>query len=102
MNRLLSSPRVELSLVTQKRANIFGLGLIGGSLGLALSSRGGHVTGCDSVGDIERLNFLAHMTRVDEQGDSKEFMKPLRQSSQDAFSGGLIARGFRPILQQIS
>ena len=28
--------------------------MIGGSLGLALSSRGWHVTGCDSVGDIER------------------------------------------------
>ena len=40
--------------MTQRRANIFGLGLIGGSLGLALSSRGWHVTGCDSVGDIER------------------------------------------------
>lgn len=40
--------------MTQRRANIFGLGLIGGSLGLALSSKGWHVTGCDSVAQTEQ------------------------------------------------
>jgi len=57
-----------LFIVTQKRANVFGLGLIGGSLGLALSSRGWHVTGCDSVGDIERQALslgIIHQIGVD-------------------------------------
>jgi len=40
--------------VVLKRANIFGLGLIGGSLGLALSSRGWLVSGSDSVSEREQ------------------------------------------------
>lgn len=49
MNRLHSKPRVELLVVTDRRANIFGLGLIGGSLGLALRAKGWYVTGSDTV-----------------------------------------------------
>ena len=58
--------------MTQKRANVFGLGLIGGSLGLALISRGWHVTGCDSVGDIERQALslgIIHQIGVDRDAD---------------------------------
>ena len=58
--------------MTQKRANVFGLGLIGGSLGLALIRRGWHVTGCDSVGDIERQALslgIIHEIGVDRNAD---------------------------------
>ena len=40
--------------MNQRRANIFGLGLIGGSLAAALSSRGWHVTGNDMNSETER------------------------------------------------
>lgn len=39
--------------MTRRRANVMGLGLIGGSLGLALSQRGWQVSGTDSSDDIE-------------------------------------------------
>ena len=47
----------------QRRANIFGLGLIGGSLAAALTARGWHVTGNDLHPDTEeealRLGLVA-------------------------------------------
>ena len=58
--------------MTKKRANVFGLGLIGGSLGLALSSRGWHVTGSDSVGEIENQALslgIIHQIGVDKDAD---------------------------------
>ncbi|MFM1839805.1 MAG: putative prephenate dehydrogenase [Actinomycetota bacterium] len=39
--------------MNQRRANVFGLGLIGGSLAAALTSRGWHVTGSDMASSIE-------------------------------------------------
>jgi len=49
--------------VKQRRANIFGLGLIGGSLAAALTARGWHVTGNDLHPDTEeealRLGLVA-------------------------------------------
>jgi prephenate dehydrogenase len=49
--------------VKQRRANIFGLGLIGGSLAAALTARGWHVTGNDVHPDTEeealRLGLVA-------------------------------------------
>jgi prephenate dehydrogenase len=39
--------------VTKRRANVIGLGLIGGSLGLALSQRGWRVSGTDSRSETE-------------------------------------------------
>jgi len=56
--------------VTEKRANIFGLGLIGGSLGLALKSRGWHVTGTDAVAEIEQQALTLGI--VNEIGIDKE------------------------------
>ena len=39
--------------MNQRRANVFGLGLIGGSLAAALTSRGWHVTGSDMASSTE-------------------------------------------------
>ena len=39
--------------MTNRRANVVGLGLIGGSLGLGLSQRGWQVSGSDSQSEIE-------------------------------------------------
>ena len=43
--------------VNQRRANIFGLGLIGGSLAAALTARGWHVTGNDVRPETEEEAF---------------------------------------------
>jgi len=51
--------------VNQRRANVFGLGLIGGSLAAALTARGWTVTGTDQDPKIEHeamsLGLIAHM-----------------------------------------
>ena len=39
-------------MTSQRRANVIGLGLVGGSIGLALRERGWHVTGDDSRADV--------------------------------------------------
>ena len=51
--------------MNQRRANVFGLGLIGGSLAAALSARGWSVTGTDQDPKIEQealsLGLIAHV-----------------------------------------
>ncbi len=49
-----------------RRANVLGLGLIGGSIGLALRERGWHVTGDDT--DPERAERARSMAAVDAVG----------------------------------
>jgi prephenate dehydrogenase len=53
-------------VITQRRANIIGLGLIGGSVGLALRERGWHVSGDDS--DQTRIDRALKMGVLDAQG----------------------------------
>ena len=53
-------------MITQRRANIVGLGLIGGSIGLALRERGWHVTGDDH--DQTRVDRALTIGVLDEQG----------------------------------
>jgi len=42
-------------MTEQRRAQIVGTGLIGGSVGLALQAHGWHVTGCDREPAVEQL-----------------------------------------------
>jgi prephenate dehydrogenase len=51
---------------THRRANIIGLGLIGGSIGLALRERGWHVTGDDN--DPARIERATSIGVLDAQG----------------------------------
>lgn len=53
-------------MITQKRANIIGLGLIGGSIGLGLRERGWHVTGDDN--DSARINEALKLAVIDVGG----------------------------------
>lgn len=53
-------------MTTQRRANIVGLGLIGGSIGLALRERGWLVTGEDR--DQARVDRALEIGALDEQG----------------------------------
>ncbi|MCU1394600.1 MAG: tyrA [Ilumatobacteraceae bacterium] len=53
-------------MITQRRANIIGLGLIGGSVGLALRERGWHVSGDDQ--DQARVDRALRIGVLDEQG----------------------------------
>ena len=55
-----------MSSARPRRASIIGTGLIGGSIGLALRSRGWHVTGRD--GDAERLREAVEVGAVDATG----------------------------------
>jgi prephenate dehydrogenase len=50
----------------QRRANIIGLGLIGGSIGLALRERGWHVNGDDA--DPKRINLAVQLGAIDAGG----------------------------------
>lgn len=52
--------------MTQRRANIIGLGLIGGSIGLALRERGWYVNGDDS--NRGRIDRALELGVLDEQG----------------------------------
>ncbi len=56
-------------MITQRRANIVGLGLIGGSIGLALRERGWHVSGEDH--DQARVDRALTIGVLDEQGLSE-------------------------------
>ena len=53
-------------MITQRRANIIGLGLIGGSVGLALRERGWHVTGDDH--DASRVDRALALGALDAAG----------------------------------
>lgn len=53
-------------MITQRRANIIGLGLIGGSVGLALRERGWHVTGDDH--DPSRVDRALALGALDAAG----------------------------------
>ena len=53
-------------MIPQRRANIIGLGLIGGSVGLALRERGWYVTGDDH--DQARIDRALQIGVLDEQG----------------------------------
>jgi prephenate dehydrogenase len=53
-------------VINQRRANIIGLGLIGGSVGLALRERGWHVTGDDH--DMARVDRALTLGAVDATG----------------------------------
>lgn len=56
-------------MITQRRANIVGLGLIGGSIGLALRERGWYVSGEDR--DQARVDRALTIGVLDEQGLSE-------------------------------
>ena len=53
-------------MITPRRANVIGLGLIGGSIGLALRERGWHVCGDDH--DQARINRALGLGVLDDQG----------------------------------
>ncbi|MCU1388508.1 MAG: tyrA, partial [Ilumatobacteraceae bacterium] len=53
-------------MITPRRANIIGLGLIGGSIGLALRERGWYVTGDDH--DQARIDRALQIGALDEPG----------------------------------
>ncbi len=53
-------------MTTQRRANIVGLGLIGGSIGLALKERGWYLHGDDN--DQSRVDHALALGAIDEQG----------------------------------
>lgn len=53
-------------MITQRRANIIGLGLIGGSVGLALRERGWHVSGDDQ--DSARIDRALKLGALDAHG----------------------------------
>lgn len=57
-------------MIEQRRANIIGLGTIGGSVGLALRERGWMVSGDDV--EVERLNEALRRGVIDESGIDSE------------------------------
>src|SRR5829696_468145 len=61
------TPQIRSSPVTtQRRANVIGLGLIGGSIGLALRERGWSVNGEDT--DVSRIDRALALGAIDSPG----------------------------------